>query len=133
MRLVQHSANSRLRGSGLPMPPNGLVCVSWIMRRMCKAFLRSFSPHQAKSSSAAGSNSKLRSDFFKRNSFAPALGLQETLPHDLAFQQIGGFSLGFDLPPRFNWHNSGHRVAVRVRNVLYGLLDCHRFLPFSKF
>src|SRR5260370_20701786 len=113
MRLDQHPANSRLRGSGLPMPPNGLVCVSWIMRRMCNAFLRSFSTHQAKSSSAAGSNSKLRSDFFKRNSFAPALGLQETLPHDLAFQQIGGVSLGFDLPPKVNYHNPGHRLSFR--------------------
>src|SRR5438132_407983 len=129
MRREQQPANWCLRGSGLPMPRKGSPWISWIMRRMRKAFLRSFSTHQARSSTAAGSSSKFRADFLKRNPFSACLRLQKPLAHRLALEQIRGLAFRFDFPPEFNRYEYAYGFAFGVRDIVHRLLDCHGFLP----
>src|SRR5688500_15093676 len=99
MRLDQQPASSCLSGSGLPMPPNGLVAVSWTSRRTRSDFFRSCCTHHARSSSAEVSNSKLLSDVVKRKASKAALGFEETRAHCVAFEKVSGFPLGFDFTP----------------------------------
>src|SRR4028118_450809 len=82
------------------------------------AFLRSCSIHQARSSKAAGSNSKLLADFIEGNPLGSLQCLVETLPHGFAPQKIGGFLLRHDLAPEIDRHDHSRRIPVRIRDVL---------------
>src|SRR5882672_2117667 len=85
---------------------------------MRSALLRSCSTHQAKSSKAAGSNSKLLAGFVKADPFLTILSLQESSLHILALKQVGGFSFRFDFTPQFYWDYGGNSVALLVCHVL---------------
>src|SRR2546423_6994650 len=91
-----------------------------LTRLMIRSALpRSCSTHQAKSSNAAGSNSKLLAGFIERNSFLALFGFQQTTFHILAFQKVGCLPLRFDLTPEINRDDNADRVAVFIRDVLY--------------
>src|SRR5687768_15276444 len=87
-------------------------------RRTRKAFFRSCLTHQAKSSSAEGSNSKLRTGILERNAFCPVFGSQQSRLHRLTLEQVGGFSLGLNLVPQINGHDDADRIAFRIVDIL---------------
>src|SRR5947207_3241102 len=132
MRFDQQPANSCLSGSGLPMPPNGSSRVSWISRMRRSAFLRSCSTHQARSSRAAASNSKLRTGFLDGETTLSVFGFQEALLHRFASQQVSRLPFGFDLMPQCDRHNDADRFALGIGNVLDAFCQArHADLPSS--
>src|ERR1019366_1226545 len=126
MRLDQQPLSSCLSGSGLPRPVNGSRCVSRIRRMMRRACVRSCSTHQARSSNAAASNSKLLNDGLKRKTGLPLSRLQKAILHLGALQQVRGLALRLNLPPEFDWDDYGGRfpalagddLDLSVRHVL---------------
>src|SRR5438552_17093229 len=95
-------------------------------RRTRKAFFRSCLTHQARSSSAEASNSKLRTGVLERNSFCPVFGSTQSRLHRLALEQIGRFALGFDLVPQINRHDDADRLAFRIVDILERRWIVHR-------
>ena len=130
MRLDQQPFNSCFKGSGLPIPENGSRWISRIRRMIRRAWVRSFSTHQARSSKAATSNSKLVNDVLEGQTCLPAGCLQEAIFHGFALQQICGFSLRFDLPPEFDRDDDRGRFTALARNNL-DLCVCHFFKSTS--
>src|SRR5882724_2580149 len=93
---------------------------------MRRALLRSCSTHQAKSSKAAGSNSKLLAGFVKADPFLAILRCQQSPLHILALEQVGGFPFRLDFTPQFYWDYGGNSVALLVCHVL-DFRKAHRF------
>src|SRR5579859_4890529 len=126
MRRDQAPATACFRGSGLPIPWNGLRSISRISRIMRSACALSFSIHQARSSKALGANSKLLKRFLEWNSFLAAHGLQKALSHLRASEKIGSLAFGLDFAPELDGHDHAHRLALFVRDVL-DLAVRHRY------
>ncbi len=61
--------------------------------------------HQARSSKAEASNSKLLNDCLERNSGLTLCSLCQAFPHPYALQKICCFPFGFNFPPEFNGHD----------------------------
>jgi hypothetical protein len=79
---------------------------------------RSFSTHQAKSSNAELSNSKLLKDFLEGRPALTLLGFDETSLHRFALDQICSFPFGFDLALQSDGHNYTDRLALLIGDVL---------------
>src|ERR1035438_5691302 len=79
---------------------------------MRSACVRSFSTHQARSSNAATSNSKLLNDVLERQTGLPSGCLQEAIFHCFALQQICSFPFRLDLPPELDGHDDCGRFAA---------------------
>ncbi len=118
MRRDQQPLSSCYRGSGLPRPARGWRCVSRINRMIRSACVRSCSTHHAKSSNAAGSNSKLFKRFLERDAALTLFSFQQTLSHHRTLQQVGRFDFGLDLSPQLDRYDHAEGLTVLVRNVL---------------
>jgi hypothetical protein len=112
MRLDQQPLSACLNGSDLPKPAKGSLCVSRIRRIMRSACARSCSTHQARSSNAATSNSKLLNGCLEPEPGLPMRRLQQAILHGFALQQVRGFPLRLDLPPEFDGHDDCGRLAA---------------------
>lgn len=88
------------------------------MHGMRNARLRSCWTHHARSSSAAGSNSKLLSDFVKRDASRSILGLEQAFAHGVALEEVGRFAFRFDFTPNVDRDNHGDGVAAFVGDDL---------------
>jgi len=101
--------------------------------------VRSCSIHQAKSSKAEASNSKLLNDSLERKPGAALRRGQKTRFHGLRFQQVCSFPFRSNLPPQFDRHDDGGRfpsfigddLNVRIRHdfsLPQPILDNPRFV-----
>jgi hypothetical protein len=118
MRLDQHPESSCLSGSGLPSPEKGSRWTSRTKRTIRSACARSCSIHQAKSSNAAESNSKLLNDSLERQPVPALRRGQQALLHRLRAKQICGFPLRGDLPPQLDGDDHSSRLPGLVGNDL---------------
>src|ERR1017187_10563128 len=100
-----------------------------MIRRACA---RSFSTHHARSSNAAGSNSKFLYGFVKREPLLTLLSFKEAALHAFRLQQVSRFPLGSDVAPQRDRHNHSSRLAALVGDIL-DLSFRHRlqFTPFQ--
>src|SRR5260370_26098062 len=94
-----------------------------MMRSAC---VRSCSTHQARSSSAAASNSKLLNDCLEGYTLLALRGLQEATLHRFGLEQVCGFPLRFNLSPEFDWHDDCGRLTALIGDDL-DLRICHNF------
>src|SRR2546425_13291686 len=86
-----------------------------MMRSAC---VRSCSTHQARSSNAATSNSKLLNDGLDRKPVLALLCLYKAALHRFGFQQIRCFTFRFNFPPELDGHDDGGRLTILVGNDL---------------
>ena len=81
-------------------------------------WVRSCSSHHARSSKAAGSNSKLLNNCLEWYAFPALLRFKQSTLHRIRLEQRCRFPLGFNLAPQGDRYDYGYRFATLVGYVL---------------
>src|SRR5260370_24359421 len=112
MRRDQAPGRSCRSGSGWPRPWNGSRWAAWTSLTILSAILRSWAIHQARSSKAAESNTKLLTDNLEGDALVASEGGEQAFSHGLTLQQVGRLLLGDDLPPEVDGQDHARRLAL---------------------